>query len=291
MINKLLTIKDINKTDFINILNNDIKYNLKKKKSLNIGCIYEMPSTRTRISFEVALNNINMKPVKLNFEELNISRKESFQDTFTAMSCYLDGLIFRAKNHSSLVNAYKYFQKPIINALSDLSHPCQTLADLITLKEIFNSLKLNIAWFGDISNVCLSLIESMTYLPDTNLHIFTTKKISENFQNYQSENVKIYEDIISNVISNCNCIMTDVFISMSEANQMNKSKESELSKFQVNQKIMSLTKRDTVFMHCLPANINFEVTEDVLYGEQSVIWKQAKNRMVAQERILKLTNF
>jgi len=137
-IKNLLHISDLSYEDINTIL--DIKVSSKKLLAKNIGLLFEKPSTRTRLSFSVGINNMSGNIIDLKLSELNISRQESFEDSFRAFNCYLDGIIYRTTDHQKLINANKYFDKPIINALSDISHPCQILSDLLTLKEHFGSL-------------------------------------------------------------------------------------------------------------------------------------------------------
>ena len=145
----------------------------------SIGLLFEKYSTRTRLSFNVGIMSLGGFVVDLKFQELNISRSESFEDTFRAMNCYLDGLVYRTDNHDKLIQASNYFRKPIVNALSDYSHPCQTLSDLFTLQEHFGSLNCNILWMGDMNNVCFSLIEAAHLIEEISLTICTPKMISD----------------------------------------------------------------------------------------------------------------
>ena len=284
---KLLNISDLNQNDFDEIINyaeslsND---NLLTNK--NIGLIFEKNSTRTRLSFQVGINQLNGNYIDVRFEELNLNRFESYEDTFEVMSCYLDYLVFRTTDHKKLELAYKFFKKPIINALSDISHPCQAISDMYTLKERFGTLNnLNIIWMGDMNNVLFSLIEVIGFTKNTKVDVFTDEKIfmkSKDIFNI-NENINFHFEINENIISKGNCIMTDVFTSMNDK----EDKENLLSKFQVNDQIMSLTNEKSVFMHCLPAKIGSEVSEDVIKGEKSIVLAQARNRLVAQKGILK----
>ena len=285
----LLNISDLNQNDFEKILQFAEDLDSKTEQTLtnkNIGLIFEKNSTRTRLSFQVGINQLNGNFIDVRFEELNLNRFESYEDTFEVMSCYLDYLVFRTTDHKKLELAYKYFKKPIINALSDLSHPCQAISDIYTLKEKFGTIdNLNIVWMGDMNNVLFSLLEVIGFTKNTKIDVFTDKKIYSQNKDYFNENnhINFHFEINENIISKANCIMTDVFTSMNDK----EDKEKILSKFQVNDKIMSMTDEKSVFMHCLPAKIGSEVTEDVIKGKKSIVLTQAKNRLVAQKGILK----
>ena len=285
----LLNISDLNQNDFDNILQFADDLNNKTEQILtnkNIGLIFEKNSTRTRLSFQVGINQLDGNYIDVRFEELNLNRFESYEDTFEVMSCYLDYLVFRTTDHKKLDLAHKFFKKPIINALSDLSHPCQAISDLYTLKENFGSINnLNIVWMGDMNNVLFSLLEAISFTKNTKVDVFTDEAIySNNKDSFNlNKNINFHFNINEEIIAKANCIMTDVFTSMNDK----EDKENLLSKFQVNENIMSLTDKKSVFMHCLPAKIGSEVSEGVIKGEKSIVLAQARNRLVAQKGILK----
>mgnify|MGYP001469580521 CR=1 FL=1 len=285
----LLNISDLTKKDFNEILINAKNFNIDTDRSLtnkNIGLIFEKNSTRTRLSFQVGIKQLGGNYIDIKLNELNLERIETFEDTFEVMSCYLDCLVFRTNDHQKLETAYEYFQKPLINALSDKSHPCQAISDIYTLKEQFGSINdLKIIWMGDINNVLFSLAETMEFCTQSKIDVFTDKSIYEkNKDEYRNfKNIYFHHHIDKKVLSSANAIMTDVFNSMNDKDD----KELVLKNFQVNQEVMSLLPQSAVFMHCLPAKIGSEVTEDVIKGNQSIVIQQAKNRMVAQRGILK----
>ena len=285
----LLNISDLSKNDFDSILNlaKSIKpYNEDCLKNKNIGLIFEKNSTRTRLSFQVGINQLHGKYIDIKLEELNLQRVESFEDTFEIMSCYLDALIFRTTNHEKLNLASKYFNKPIINALSDISPPCQAISDIYTLKEHFQKEDgFKIVWCGDLNNVLFSILESMKFLDSSKIDVFTDKKIYEkNHHKFPKiDNISYHFEIDDKILELADCVMTDVFNSMNDK----EDKEVILKKFMVNQGLMEKTSNSTVFMHCLPAKIGSEVSSDVIKGSKSIVLKQAKNRMVAQRGIMK----
>ncbi len=285
----LLNISDLNHNDILDILHfaEDLKKSdTKPLKDLNIGMIFEKYSTRTRLSFHTAICSLGGEPIKLDFEEMNIKRVESFEDTFDVLSCYLDMIIYRTDNHKKLEVALKHFNKPIINALSEISHPCQAISDIYTINQYFGTLDdITISWFGDLNNVLFSLCEIINIIGNIKLNIFTDEIIhQEKKSKFKFDNIKFFYDISPDVISNTDCFMTDVYTSM---NDKDNTKEKKLKKFQVNSKLINLGKKNSVFMHCLPANINSEVSSDVIKGENSIVKQQAYNRYVAQKGILK----
>ena len=292
-VKKLINISDLTKEDLDEIFENtynlkDIDDNSLNKKS--IGMIFEKYSTRTRISFQVGISHLKGNAIDLNFENLNIKRSESFEDTFRIFSCYLDALIYRTDDHRKIEKGFKFFGKPIVNALSDKSHPCQALSDLYTLKEHFNLKKFDnftITWLGDVNNVLFSLYECSNFFPHMRINVITNKKIHLNDKRFlEKSNVAFYYEIDNSILQDSNCIMTDVYNSMNDI----EDKENTLKHLQVNNEIMDKTNQETVFMHCLPANINSEVSEDVIYGNKSIVFKQAENRLHSQKGILKWLN-
>ena len=287
MIKNFFNISDLDKEKILTILKSE-----KKSKSLqnkHIGLLFEKYSTRTRLSFAVGISDLGGNVIDIRLDDLNISRNESFEDTFRAMDCYLDGLIYRTSDHQKLVEAAKYFNKPIINALSDISHPCQALSDLFTIQEHFNSLEVNILWMGDMNNVCYSLVEAANIINDMNLIICSPKSIINEKNWRKNSNVNFTNDLSNIDLSKINCVMTDVFVSMND--EESNEKVSMLKSFSVDSELMSKTSEKCIFMHCLPAKIGLEVSEEVFRSNQSIVWKQAYNRMVLQKKLLQFINW
>ena len=282
MIKNFFQISDLSNDDINAILR--IKATPKKLAGKNIGLLFEKYSTRTRLSFSVGIHNMGGNCVDLRYSELNISRAESFEDTFRAFNCYLDGLIYRTKDHQKLITAAKYFDKPIINALSDISHPCQILSDLLTLKEHFGSLDVHILWMGDMNNVTYSLVEAANLIEEIKLTICSPKQISSLIKWKMNSNIEIISNLESVDLSQVNCVMTDVFISMNDEDS--EDKISLLKPYCVTSELMSKTAPDSIFMHCLPAKVGYEVSEDVFRSPKSIVWRQAYNRMIAQQKLL-----
>ena len=282
MIKNLFQISDLKEEDIINILN--IQILPKNLLGKSIGLLFEKHSTRTRLSFSVGIQNMGGNCVDLRFSELNISREESFEDTFRAFNCYLDGLVYRTTDHQKLITAANYFNKPIINALSDISHPCQILSDLLTLKEHFGSLDVHILWMGDMNNVTYSLVEASNLIEEIKLTICTPEQISSSINWKMNSNIEVVTNLKSVDLSQVNCVMTDVFISMND--EVSEDKISLLKSYCVTPELMSKTSSKSVFMHCLPAKVGLEVSEEVFRSSKSIVWRQAYNRMVAQQKLL-----
>ena len=275
-------ISDLTKENIFNILDsNDKNKNLKNK---NIGLLFEKYSTRTRLSFAVGISNLGGNTINISFSDLNISREESFEDTFRAMGCYLDGLIYRTNDHQKLLKASKYFDKPIINALSNQSHPCQILSDLLTLKENFGSLDIHILWMGDMNNVTYSLVEAVNFIDQMSLTICTPEQISSSINWKMNSNINVVSNLENIDLGQVNCVMTDVFISMNDEDS--NEKISILKPYSVTSDLIAKTASNSIFMHCLPAKVGFEVSEKVFRSSKSIVWKQAYNRMVAQQKLL-----
>jgi len=281
-IKNLLHISDLSYEDINTIL--DIKVSSNKLLAKNIGLLFEKPSTRTRLSFSVGINNMGGNIVDLKLSELNISRQESFEDSFRAFNCYLDGLIYRTTDHQKLINADKYFDKPIINALSDISHPCQILSDLLTLKEHFGSLDIDILWMGDMNNVTYSLVEATNIIDQISLTICTPNQISSPINWKMNSNIKVISNLEDIDLHKVKCVMTDVFISMNDKDS--DEKISLLKPYSVTSDLIAKTASNSVFMHCLPAKVGLEVSEEVFRSSKSIVWRQAYNRMVAQQKLL-----
>ena len=275
-------ISNLSKEDVNNILSSEVT--LKKLSGKNIGLLFEKYSTRTRLSFSVGIHHIGGNSIDLRFSELNIARQESFEDTFRAFNCYLDGIIYRTTDHQKLVTAAQYFDKPIINALSDISHPCQILSDLLTLKEHFGSLEVHILWMGDMNNVTYSLVEAANLIHELSLIICAPEQISSQINWKMNSNIEVVPNLESVDLGKINCVMTDVFISMNDENS--EEKISLLKPYSVTAELMAKTASDSIFMHCLPAQVGLEVSEEVFRSSKSIVWRQAYNRMVAQQKLL-----
>ena len=285
-------IKDLSKKDLERIIDDsiDIKKNGCDKilKNKNVLMIFEKPSLRTRISFEVCINDLGGNSLILNSNEFKFGERESIYDSTKVLDRYIDFIIIRSFEHSILKEVASNFSKPIINALTNHSHPCQVIADLVTLKEKLGDFKnKKVSWFGDFNNVTQSWIEAAAIL-DINFSIACPSSVSASKKTIkwlekQNKNLVISENI-NDIAKNSDCIMTDTWISMGD--QKDKS-VNHFKPFQVNSDLMLQAKNNAIFMHCLPAYRGMEVTDEVIDSKSSVVFDQAENRVHAQKSIIK----
>ena len=284
---------NLNKIDLRNIL--DLAKKIKDQpmkfskilENKSLGMIFEKQSTRTRVSFNIGMQKMGGNVIELSSESIGFGSRESDSDLVKVLSLYLDCLVIRNDNHEKIRSLAKFDFMPIINGLSNYSHPCQILSDVFTIEEIKGSISdLLIVWCGDINNVLVSLIQA-SIIFNFNLHIAIPEKIFHQKQNvldkYKSDKIK-YFDNPHDAVAKADCIMTDIWISMGKSNS---KKEILLFEgFQINDILMAKTKNEALFMHCLPAHRNKEVTDSVIDGHKSIVWQQAKNRMFVQQSIL-----
>ena len=268
-----------------------IKKNPKKYssscKDKTLGLIFEKQSLRTRLSFNVGMQKLGGSVLELQSKDIGFDNKrEKAEDVLNVLSQYIDCVMIRNNNHKQIVNLSKENILPIINGLTEYSHPCQILGDFLTLQECLKGKKnANIAWIGDYNNVLRSLIH-LQNIYNFKLNLIIPKEIFKNykkeFQQYKNKNLNHFFDPILGT-KNSNCIMTDVWVSMGEKN---KNKKKYFKNYTVNKKIISNAKNNVILMHCLPAKRGQEVTSEVLDGKNSVVLMQAKNRMYVQQAIL-----
>lgn len=287
---------DMSAEEVINVL--DIAKNL-KNKSLNIkhkekvlGLIFDKSSTRTRVSFQVAMSRLGGTTIDLNPNTSQIGRGEPIRDTARVLSRYCDLLAIRTYNHSDLEEYAKWSSKPVINALTDLEHPCQALADFLTIKEEFNDFKnVVLTFIGDGNNVSNSLILCGAllgvevrivcprgYEPNPSV-IKKAKHIHKN-----KNLLKITNDLYAGVLG-ANVLYTDVWSSMGEENQK-EEKDKVFKGYTIDSNLVKKAKKDAIVLHCLPAYRSKEITDEVIESQKSRIFEQAENRMHAQQALL-----
>lgn len=262
----------------------------------NIGMIFFKPSSRTRVSFESGIYQMGGQALYLG-TDLHLLRGETIHDTSKVFSRYLDAIILRTFKHSDCEEFAQHSSIPIINGLTDSHHPCQALADLMTVREKFGSLKgKKIVYVGDGNNVLHSLMYASalcgvnikvvcpkSHLPDKEFIIKAAKLALKTGANIEIDEIPKGKSI-SGSCKNAHAIYTDTWVSMGQEKERNK-KLKAFKGFQINQKIMNESK-NAIFMHCLPAHRNEEVTDEVMDGKQSAIFDQAENRMHIQKAIL-----
>ena len=291
----ILTLDELDSKELQHLLELAIELKKQQKKGnqnpvlqgKTLAMIFEKPSTRTRVSFEVAMLQLGGHAITLSSYNLQTSRGETISDTAKTLSRYVDVIMARVYEHETLENLAEHASVPIINGLSDSYHPCQILADLMTIKEHKKNLKkIKIAWIGDGNNVCNSLILGCSKL---NIKISVATPGGFEPSNVAVSTAKLHTQIEitddpSKAVEDADAVMTDTFVSIhnDEKDRLNKF----LPKFQVNSDLMKKAKKDAIFLHCLPAKRDQEVTSDVIDGPQSVVWDEAENRLHTQKALL-----
>ena len=300
---KFINIADINKKELRLIIDN-AKSRKEKRSNLSKNAIdpdapldgkilimiFEKPSTRTRISFDLAVKQLGGKSLTLNPDEIHYGTgNESLYDTAKILSQYADLVMLRTHEHKNVVKFSKYLDIPLINGLTNLSHPCQIMSDILTFEELRGPIKnKKIAWIGDGNNIAYSLIEAAVQF-QFELRIACPKGYEPNkkileWAKKNNGNILLTRNPIK-AADNVDCVMTDKWISMGDKTNKNKKKKA-LKFYQVNKKIMKVTNKDSIFMHCLPASRGEEVTNDVMDGNQSAVWLEALNRIHVQKSII-----
>lgn len=290
----ILTLRELDKKELAEILELAIKLKKEHKKGKDIpllknktlAMIFQKPSTRTRVSFETGMFQLGGYALNLSSNDLQLSRGESIGDTAKTLSRYVNAILARVYEHKTIEELAKNATVPVINGLSNSFHPCQILADLMTIKEKKKILEgLKIAWVGDGNNVCNSLIYGCAK-SSINIAIATPKGFEPN-QRVVKESKKHVEILLTNdpssAVKNADVVMTDTFVSIH--NDQKRIKKF-LPKFQVNSSLMKKAKKDAIFLHCLPAKRGQEVTAEVIDGPQSVVWDETENRLHTQKALL-----
>ena len=265
----------------------------KPLKDKTLAMIFQKSSTRTRVSFDVGMYQLGGRAIFLSSNDLQMGRGEPISDTAKVLSRFVDGIMIRAIKHGDVEELAKYSDVPVISGLTDFEHPCQALADMLTVKEHLGDWKgKKICFVGDGNNVCNSLLLIAPLLGmDMSVACPKGYEPSENIlktaNEYASENdteITITEDI-GIALQNVDVVYTDVWVSMGDEAEKTK-RENDFAPFQVNGDLMSLANEGAIFMHCLPAIRGQEVTAEVIDGPQSVIYDEAENRMHAQKAVL-----
>lgn len=287
---------DISNEEVINLLNlaqnfknKDINIQLKNKV---LGLIFDKSSTRTRVSFQVAMSRLGGTTIDLNPTTSQIGRGEPIRDTARVLSRYCDALAIRTFKQSDLEEYARWSSKPVINALTDLEHPCQALADFMTIKEEFNDFsKVVLTFIGDGNNVANSLILCGALL-DVEVRISCPKGYEPNSaiikKALEISNKKDFLKIINDphvAVVGSNVLYTDVWSSMGEENKKEK-KDIDFDGFNINNDLLKKAKKDAIVLHCLPAYRDKEITNEVFESKNSRIFEQAENRLHVQQALL-----
>jgi ornithine carbamoyltransferase len=291
----LLTLAELTPKEFLGLIDHSIKLKKELKKGGNkpllknktLTMIFQKPSTRTRVSFETGMYQLGGHAINLSSNDTQLSRGESVEDTAKTLSRYTDCIMARVYDHTLLDKLSEHATIPVINGLSDSFHPCQILADFMTIKEQKKTLKgLKIAWIGDGNNVCNSMIYGAA-LSGTHMSIATPKE----FQPDKSV-VKVSQNLTSielttdplKAAKDADVVVTDTYSSIHNVDP--KRMKKFLPKYQVNDKIMDVADKNAIFLHCLPAKREQEVTSSVIDGAQSLVWDEAENRLHTQKALL-----
>lgn len=254
-----------------------------------LAMIFEKPSTRTRTSFEVGINQLGGQAIIIHTENSQLGRGESISDTAKVLSRYVDIIMMRCFEHEMLLELARHATVPIINGLTDYSHPCQVLADIMTFIEHRGSIEgKKIAWLGDGNNVTHSWIHAAVQF-NFHLHIATPSSLQPSeallqWAAHQSQGKVTWSEDPKEAATQADLVTTDTWISMGNKNATDR--HQLLRPYQVNQSIMHLAKKEALFMHCLPAHRGEEVTDDVIDGPQSVVFDEAENRLHIQKSIM-----
>jgi ornithine carbamoyltransferase len=253
-----------------------------------LAMIFEKPSTRTRVSFYVAMRELGGNVITLTGDEMQLGRGETIADTARVLSRYVDAIMIRTLDHTMLAELAKYATVPVINGLTKLSHPCQVMADVFTFEEKKGSIRgRTIAWTGDANNVLASWIHAAARF-DFALRVATPKQHAPNpaLRDWAKQSGAVIQFMSDpeDAVANADCIVTDTWVSMGDKD--GKKRHNIFKPYQVNASLMKLAKRDAIFMHCLPAHRGEEVTDEIIDGPQSVVFDEAENRLHAQKGIL-----
>ncbi len=301
MVNHCLTLADLSRDDILYLL--DLSGKIKEKiKSVEeykplegviLGMIFEKSSTRTRLSFETGMKRLGGDAIFLSSKDIQLGRGETIEDTARVVSRYVDIIMIRTFEHSRLERFARYSSVPVINALTDLLHPCQVLADMFTIKEKLGRVDdIKVAYVGDGNNMANSWLIAAGVM-GFNLSVATPKDCAVNghildkaktLTKDSGARIVITEDPVE-AVRDADVIYTDVWASMGQEEHKEK-KHALLRPYQVNSDLVKYAKDDFIFMHCLPAHRGEEVTADVIDSDHSVVWDEAENRTYAQLAVI-----
>ncbi|WP_456477549.1 ornithine carbamoyltransferase [Methanopyrus sp.] len=302
-IDHLLSIMDLNQEEVETVLR--VAEQFKKRylagervipvlKGKTLGLIFEKPSTRTRVSFEVAMHQLGGQSFTYTKQELQLGRGEAIKDTAAVLSRYLDGVMIRAHRHEDIEEFARYSEVPVINGLSDLEHPCQALTDAFTIREKLGRGPHTVVFVGDGNNVCSSLALVCATLGWDFVHAVPEGyecpdrvwREAERRAEESGSEIRVVRDP-KEAVREADVVYTDVWVSMGDEDEREK-RLSVFRSYQVNEKLMSYAPEHAIVMHCMPIQRGYELTDDVADSERSVIYDQAENRLHVQKAILAL---
>ncbi len=294
-----ISIQDLSRQEVMNILNltmemkNDSEHSMRLLERKSIGLVFQKPSNRTRVSFEVGISKMGGNCIYLGPHEINLGVRESTADVAKTLSRYLDGIVARTNTHADVLLLAQHSTVPVINGLSDLEHPCQALTDIFSVKEKFGKTEgLKMAFIGDGNNMCHSL---MIGCAKTGMHMnIATPPGYEPSRDFLLASEKIGKetgakiaicDSPQSAVIGADVIYADVWVSMGQESEAEK-KLHDFDGFQINADLVQGAKDNYIFMHCLPAHRGEEVTADIIDGPHSIVFDQAENRLHTQKAIM-----
>lgn len=302
MVKHLLSMQDLSPKEIDTILDKAVELKQKLRKGephellrgKTLGMIFAKPSTRTRVSFETAMTQLGGHAIYLGMGDLQLGRGETIADTARTLSRYVDVIMARLFKHENIVELARHSSIPVINGLTDLHHPCQTLADLMTIREKKGELKgLKLAWVGDGNNVCNSLLLGST-LVGANISVACPKSyeppseiVEQAWANAKKSGAKL--ELLNDpkeAVAGADVVYTDVFVSMGQESEAEERLKIFFPTYQVNKDLLKHAKSDAIVLHCLPWMLGQEIAQDVAYSPQCVAFDQAENRLHTAKSVL-----
>ena len=253
-----------------------------------LAMIFDKPSTRTRVSFDLAMRELGGETIMLTGQEMQLGRGETIADTARVLSRFVDAIVIRILDHSAMLELARHADVPVINGLTKRSHPCQVMADIMTFEEKKGPIKgRTVAWSGDANNVLASWVHAAERF-DFSLHVATPNGLDpqaglRDWAERSGARLELIRDPFE-AVRGADAIVSDCWVSMGDVDEA--FRHEMLAPYQVNAKLMAAANKDAIFMHCLPAHRGEEVTDDVIDGPQSVVFDEAENRLHVQKGIL-----